>query len=75
MPGRKYNGLQFEGADGIDSVLESLLQLHGGILGSRGGQETSVSVHVDLLAARQAGTRVQKVSEMEKVLENDKEEG
>lgn len=70
-----YNGFQSEGADGIDSISESLLQFHGGVSGSGGGQETGVSVHVDFPAARQAGARISKVSEMEEVLEDYKEEG
>jgi len=56
MPGRKYNGLQSEGTNSTDSVLESLLQLHGGVFSSRGSKKISISVHVDLLAARQTGT-------------------
>jgi len=71
--GKKYNGLQSEGTDGIDSILESLLQFHGSIFGSRRSQKAGVTIHVDLFATRQTRTRIQKVSKMEEILENYKE--
>lgn len=75
MPQRQHYGLRVEGANGLDRLSESLLQLDGSGSRSGGGEATRCTANVDITAAGQARARVQEIPKVEEVLEDIQEEG